>query len=172
MENEEYASAEILFDIARSEYQNEFSRTSIIDTKVGITLPIIATYFFLVLQFDSIKIIFLTEPDTKNIATMLWSIFRPLVYIAAIICAGIALIYLFRAIISKAYQTIDPGCFNDKIKMSHPKNIFSAVMVTYYVKVTAFNRSTNDFRITMYRRGWSLALVSLFLFVCYVVFTH
>lgn len=172
MDKEEYASAEILFEIARCEYQNELNRTSIIDTKVGITLPIIATYFFLVLQFDSIRSIFLTYPDTENIARMLWSFFRPLIYLATIICAGIALVNLFRAIIAQAYRTIDPGCFNDKKKMSHPKKIFSAVMVTYYVETTAFNRSTNNRRITMYKRGWIFALISLLLFVCYVVFTR
>ena len=47
----DFQSSEILFEIVKSEYQNEFNRTSVIDTKVGITLPIIATYFFLVLQF-------------------------------------------------------------------------------------------------------------------------
>lgn len=55
MENEDFQSSEILLEMARAEYQNEFSRTSVIDTKVGITLPIVVTYFFLVLQFESIR---------------------------------------------------------------------------------------------------------------------
>lgn len=46
MANGDFQSSEILFEIVKSEYQNEFNRTSVIDTKVGITLPIIATYFF------------------------------------------------------------------------------------------------------------------------------
>lgn len=37
MEGEDFQSSEILLEIAREEYQNEFSRTSVIDTKVGIT---------------------------------------------------------------------------------------------------------------------------------------
>lgn len=172
MENEEFAAAEILFDIAKSEYQNEFTRTSVIDSKVGVTLPIIATYFFLVLQFDSMREIFLTNPDTQNVAMMFWAICRPLIYIAAVVCAGIALMSLFRAIIAQAYQTIDPAYFHDKKTMSYSKNEFSAVVVTHYIEATTFNRSTNDLRIARYKRGWSFALISLFLFVCYVVFTH
>lgn len=67
MENGDFQSSEILFEIVKSEYQNEFNRTSVIDTKVGITLPIIATYFFLVLQFKSIKQIFWVKyPKCRN----------------------------------------------------------------------------------------------------------
>ena len=51
-------SGEVLLDIARSEYQNEFNRTSVLDTKIGITLPIVATYFFLIIQFESIREVF------------------------------------------------------------------------------------------------------------------
>lgn len=172
MESEEFASAEILLDIAKSEYQNEFNRTSVIDSKVGVTLPVIATYFFLVLQFVSIKDFFLAKPDMKNVAAMIWSFCRPLIYIAAMVCVGIALLNLFRAIIAQAYHTIDPNSFNDKKTMSYSRKEFSAVMVTYYIEATTFNRSTNDLRIAMYKRGWSFALISLLLFVFYVVFTQ
>ena len=128
MANGDFQSSEILFEIVKSEYQNEFNRTSVIDTKVGITLPIIATYFFLVLQFKSIKQIFTTGLNIQNVATTLFSICNPLIYIATIVCAAIALIYLFRAIITQSYQTVDPRSFNDKEKMSHPKEVFSAVI--------------------------------------------
>ena len=80
MANGDFQSSEILFEIVKSEYQNEFNRTSVIDTKVGITLPIIATYFFLVLQFKSIKQIFTTGVNIQNIATTLFSICNPLIY--------------------------------------------------------------------------------------------
>lgn len=172
MENEEFQSAEILLEITKAEYQNELGRTSVLDTKVGITLPIIATYFFLVLQFDSIKDIFSASPDTENIATLFFSVCGPLIYLATIICATIALIDLFRAITTQSYRTIEPRSFNDKEKMSYPKNVFSAIMVTFYIKALDHNRSINDARASMYKNGWSVALVSLFLFVCYVAFIH
>ena len=51
----EFVSAPELLEIARAEYQNEITRTSTIDTKAGIMTPIVATYFFLVLQHTDIK---------------------------------------------------------------------------------------------------------------------
>ncbi len=168
MANGDFQSSEILFEIVKSEYQNEFNRTSVIDTKVGITLPIIATYFFLVLQFKSIKQIFTTGVNIQNVATTLFSICNPLIYIATIVCAAIALIYLFRAIITQSYQTVDPRSFNDKEKMSHPKEVFSAVMVTYYIRALEHNHFTNDKRVRLYKRGWIFAMISLGLFVCYI----
>lgn len=170
--NEEFESAEVLLEITKAEYQNELSRTSVLDTKVGITLPIIATYFFLVLQFDSIKDIFSVRPDTENIAALVFSVCGPLVYLATIICAAIALLELFRAITTQSYRTIEPRSFNDKEKMSYPKNVFSAIMVTFYIRALDHNRSINDARASMYKNGWSVALVSLFLFVCYVALIH
>lgn len=45
MSEEFLQSGEVLLEIAKSEYQNEFNRSSVLDTKIGIALPIIATYF-------------------------------------------------------------------------------------------------------------------------------
>lgn len=172
MANPDFQSGEILLDITRSEYQNEFSRTSVIDSKVGITLPVIATYFFLVLQFDSIKSIFASKPDTRNAVTALISVCSPLVYIAAIIFAGTALVYLFRAIMSQSYMLVEPCFFNDKEKMSKPREVFSAVMVTYYIRALEYNREKNNARIVLYKRGWLFTMVSLGLFVCYIFLTR
>lgn len=168
MKNKDFQSSEILLDIAKSEYQNEFSRTSVIDTKVGITLPVIATYFFLVLQFENVKDIFMAIPNTQNIATVLFSIFTPVLYLAIIVCAGVALVYLFLAIITQSYKTVDPRCHNNKKEMSQPKETFSAVMITYYIRACDHNHVTNNKRVKLYKHGWCFAMVSLGLFVCYV----
>ena len=58
--------------------------------------------------------------------------------------------------------------FNDKEKMSHPKEVFSAVMVTYYIRALEHNHLTNDKRVRLYKRGWIFAMISLGLFVCYI----
>lgn len=171
MENEDFQSSEILLEIARAEYQNEFSRTSVIDTKVGITLPIVVTYFFLVLQFESIREKFTTQLDTQNAATLLYSLLCPCIYIAAIICAGVALIYLFRAIITHTYKKVNLKCFNDKKTMSHSRNVFAAVMVTCFIQALEHNSLANNVRVALYRRGLSFAIVSLGFFVFYIFLT-
>lgn len=168
MESEDYESSEILLEIAKAEYQNEFSRTSVIDTKVGITLPIIATYFFLVLQYESVRSIFTKQLDTRNAVVLLYSACSPFIYVAAIVCAGAALIFLFRAIITQSYRKIDPKCFNDKEMMSHPRPVFSAVMVTYFIQAIEHNNVTNNARIILYKRGLVFAIISLAFFVLYI----
>ncbi len=168
MESEDYESSEILLEIAKAEYQNEFSRTSVIDTKVGITLPIIVTYFFLVLQFESVKNIFSKQIDTRNAVALLCSVCSPFIYFAAIVCAGAALVFLFRAIITQSYQKIDPRWFNEKDIMSRPRNVFSAVMVTYFIQAIEHNSDTNNARIILYKRGLVFAIISLGFFVLYI----
>ena len=129
MSEEFLQSGEVLLEIAKSEYQNEFNRSSVLDTKIGIALPIIATYFFLILQYKSVRQLFITNPDCTNIMTLILSVCIPIIFVAAIISAAIALIYLFRAIVTHSYQTIDPCYFNDKDKMSLSPSVFSGVMV-------------------------------------------
>lgn len=169
MNDEFLQSGQALLEIAKSEYQNEFNRTSVLDTKIGIALPIIATYFFLVLQFDNMKLLLLSNIDCTNVATVLLFVSKPLIFLGTIISASFALIYLFRAIITHSYQTIDPRYFNDSNTMSQPEHIFSGVMVTYYIKAIEHNRNTNDKRVRLYRRGWISTMVSLGLFVAYIL---
>lgn len=161
-------SGEVLFDIAKSEYQNEFSRTSVLDTKIGITLPIVVTYFFILIQFESISELFLCTPNSENILTLIGSICIPLLFISAIIVGMISLVLLLCVITTYSYKTIDPACFNSNEKLVLPPNEFSAVMVTYYIRATTHNRQTNDKRVKLYRRGWIAAMISLGLFVIYI----
>ncbi len=170
MEGEDFQSSEILLEIAREEYQNEFSRTSVIDTKVGITLPIVATYFFLVLQYESVRSIFAAQIDTRNVTSLLYSVLCPFIYIAAVLCAGVALIFLFRAIITQTYKKVDLKWFNDKKTMSLPREYFSAAMVTYFIQALEHNSSTNSIRVRLYKRGLIFALISLGFFVAYIFF--
>lgn len=169
MNDEFLQSGQALLEIAKSEYQNEFNRTSVLDTKIGIALPIIATYFFLVLQFDNIKTLLLSQIECASVATILLFVSKPLIFLATILSASLALIYMFRAIITHSYRTIDPKYFNDRNAMSQPIHIFSGVMVTYYIKAIDHNHSTNDKRVCLYRRGWISTMVSLSLFVLYIL---
>ena len=52
-ENEfEIDSVELLLETAKSEYDSEHNRSTIIDTKTGISLPIIAAYFIALAQMN------------------------------------------------------------------------------------------------------------------------
>ena len=165
----EFQSAEKLLEVVRLEYQNEINRTSIIDTKTGITLPIVATYFFLVLQFRSIRDIFGVELKVKTTAELFYELGIPVIYICSIVCALFSLVWLFRVVISSPYEMIDPVPFNDKKTMSQPENIFAAAMVTYYIRALEKNHSVNDRRVILYKQGWTYAIISLSTFFAYVI---
>lgn len=93
MDHDFLQSGEVLLEITKSEYQNEFNRASVLDTKIGITLPVIATYFFLLLQFDSVKKLFLAKTNSANMLTTLVSICIPLIFMAAVVSAAAAFIF-------------------------------------------------------------------------------
>lgn len=171
MENGEYSleSGEVLLDIAKLEYQNEFSRTSMIDSKVGIALPIVATYFFLVVQHASIQTLFSSCPNNSSILAFICSVLSPISYVVAVILAGLALFSLFKTITTHSYHTIDVRCFNDPTKISYKKHQFASVMVTYFIRAMEHNRVQNNLRVDLYKRGWKSAILSLATFVLYII---
>ena len=51
-------SVELLLKTSKSEYENEHNRTSIIDSKTNISLPIISAFFLALIQLNDYKAIF------------------------------------------------------------------------------------------------------------------
>ena len=173
MDNENnFQSGEILFNIAQSEYVIEHNRTSVIDSKAGIALPVVATYFFLVLQYADVKSLFSNKVNTASVASILYSILPAMLYIVTLVFGFLSLLFLFRAIMTQSYKTIDTKYFNKKKALDQPKATYSAAMVTFYVRATDYNRNTNDSRVRKYKRGWTYALISLGLFVLFVFLKH
>lgn len=166
-----FPSGEILFDVAKTEYQNEFDRSNTIDTKVGIALPIIATYFFLVLQYRSIPAIFANPIDMTSVGNAILSIIHPILLVLSLIAAGVSLALLFFSIITHTYSTIDVGYFYDGNKLKDQPTDYAAKMVHYYIEATKLNKETNDKRVQQYKFGWGSAMISLIFFVCYVILT-
>lgn len=48
-------SIQLLLDATKNEYDNERNRTSVIDNKASISLPIISAYFLAVAQINNYK---------------------------------------------------------------------------------------------------------------------
>ena len=51
-------TVDLLLSTAKSEYENEHNRTSIIDSKTNISLPIISAFFLAFVQLNDYKTIF------------------------------------------------------------------------------------------------------------------
>lgn len=165
-------AAPVLLEIARAEYQNERTRTSTIDAKTGITLPIIATYFFLVLQYTDIKKEFLSPIDMQNIAAVLYSVLPPLCYLASLVFSAISLLYLFRTITMQEYEAINPEHFRQTEMLEETKERFSAAIIRPFIESTNKNHEVNSRRCRFYVLGWRYALISLAIFIVYVFLKH
>ena len=164
-------AAPVLLEIARAEYQNERTRTSTIDAKTGITLPIIATYFFLVLQYTDIKKEFLSPIDMQNIAAVLYSVLPPLCYLASLAFSAISLLYLFRTITMQEYEAINPEHFRQTEMLEETKER-SAAIIRPFIESTNKNHEVNSRRCRFYVLGWRYALISLAIFIVYVFLKH
>ena len=51
-------AVEVLLSTAKSEYENEHNRTSVIDSKTSIALPIVSAYFLALAPMNDFKSIF------------------------------------------------------------------------------------------------------------------
>ena len=168
----EFQAGPLFLDIVRAEYQNERQRTSTIDSKVGITLPIVATYFFLVLQYTDIKKIFQNPVEIESVASVLYSVLPPILYLTTLVFAGFALFFLFRVISMHAYATVNVQYYNTPETIDHSPERFAAGIVDIFIEATMESSETNDLRTKLYKRGWRYALISLAFFVLYIFFNH
>ena len=168
----EFQAGPLFLDIVRAEYQNEKQRTSTIDSKVGITLPIVATYFFLVLQYTDIKKIFQNPVEIESVASVLYSVLPPILYLTTLVFAGFALFFLFRVISMHTYATVNIQYYNTPETIDRSPERFAAGIVDIFVEATMESSETNDLHTKLYKRGWRYALISLAFFVLYIFFNH
>lgn len=163
----EYPAGPVLLDIARAEYAHEIDRATKIDGKVGVTLPIVATYFFLVLQDGTIQEKMRSPVSGETFLAALGSMLPQLTYIATLVLAALAIYFLFCAIRSRAYKAIDIRYF-DTEDLRSSQTRFSAAVIEVFKDAIDINTQMNYKRTRWYERGWRLALISLVLYVIYV----
>lgn len=167
-----YESSELFLSIVQLEYQNEFDRTKVIDSKIAVALPIISTYFFLAVQFSSMKKLLDAPISSQSLLATFIDLCIPTSYIVALGLASISLLFMFMAISTHSYKTIDSKQFNTASQMSMSKDTYSAAFATIYINATEANRLKNDIRARRYMKGWRYAFISLFCFVIHVLLTQ
>ncbi len=163
-----YESSEIFLSMVQAEYQNEIDRSAALDSKLGISLPVIATYFFLIIQETDIDSLWNFKLDT---GISLPELFVMLLYPITVITAVISLSLMIRAVMTRNYMKIDIRDFYNAKEMSRPKEQFSAIMPNYYIHAIELNRVQNSKRANEYREGWVFGIVSLVYFSVYTSVT-
>ncbi|GEM_PF-1127098 len=164
-----YPSATLALDVARSEYENEINRSSILDSKTNTVISLGAVLFVAIAQIIDIKKI-LAFQITKFADAILPS-FMFITIVCSIIFIFIALILFLRVIFTQPYAKIDSNYLYDieKWKVAIDR---SAIATSYlYIQATIFNRSINDKRVSQYRKGVICLVTSVAFFVIYSVLT-
>ena len=160
-------SVELLLETAKSEYESEHNRTTIIDTKIGISLPIISAYFIALAQMNNYKEIF-----TFSISSF-WDILIPsllfITYTASLLLSLISVLMMVAVIITRDYNSIKPLDLYNNDYLQNEKIILSIRLLSLYIKATINNKAQNDKRIPLYRKSWVFSVVSIILFVIYII---
>ncbi len=160
-------SVELLLETAKTEYDSEHNRTTIIDTKIGISLPIITAYFIALAEMNDYKSIFAFSISS------FWDTIIPtlllLTYSASLFLSLISVIMMISVIITRDYYSIKPINLYNNDYLKNEKTILSIRLLSLYIEATMNNKVQNDKRISPYRKSWLLSVISVILFVIYVI---
>lgn len=155
----------LLMNTAKEEYNSEHIRTTTIDNKTNISLPIIAAYFLTLAQFTDYKTLF-------NISIVSYlDLIKPtiylFIYVMSLILAFLSCIKMIQVIFTKPYAVINPADLYNSKYMYNDSSVLSIELIRLYINATAENKSQNNSRIREYKKGWIYAVISISLFVLY-----
>ncbi len=160
-------SVELLLSTAKSEYENEHSRTSVIDSKTSIALPIISAYFLALAQMNDFKTIF--NVHIEKFADIIIPAISLLTYGGSLILSFIAVMMMVKVVTTRDYNTIKPIDLYDEDYLKNKKTALEIKLIQLYIEATQNNKLENDSRIPLYKKGWLLTTISIVLFVIYVI---
>lgn len=160
-------SVGLLLDTAKAEYDNEHNRTTIIDSKTNISLPIISAFFLAFVQLNDYKTIFGLPTNTfvqwLLPATLFFS------YTIALILGLISVFLMTRVILTKEYKTIKIQDLYDENYLKESSLFLSIKIINLYCESTVHNKGQNDQRVKWYKSSWILMFISLILYLIYII---
>ncbi len=163
-------SVELLLETAKSEYENEHNRTTIIDTKIGISLPIISAYSLALAQMNNYKEIFTFK--ISNFGDLFVPTVLFLSYTSSLVLSLVSIIMMVMVIITRDYTNIKTMDLYDNDYLKSGKIFLSIKLLSLYIESTIKNKSQNDKRIPMYRKSWIFSVISIILFVAYIIINN
>lgn len=160
-------TVKVLLDTAKSEYDNEHNRTSVIDSKTSIALPIISAYCLALAQMNDYKAIFTMQINSFRDMLIPSCLF--LTFTISLLLALISVIMMVKVIKMRDYHVIKVEDLYDNDYFQEEPLFLSIKLIELYIEATELNKSANDNRIPLYKKGWILTVVSIVLFVTYVI---
>lgn len=160
-------TVEILLSTAKSEYDNEHNRTSIIDSKTNISLPIISAFFLAFVQLNDYKTIF--QLPTNNFIEWLLPATLFFSYTIALILGLLSVLFMTRVILTKKYKVLKIDDLYDEDFLKEDPASFSIFIINLYYISTTHNKEQNDKRVKWYRASWILMFITLVLYLIYII---
>lgn len=158
-------NAKTLFDICKTEYINEKTRTSIIDTKASIVITL-ATGLY-VFFLDVAKDSFVFFIDEKSIS-LLMMILLVCTY-CSIVFGFMACYYLYKVLRTRQYCMLEPSYYQDIEKLKLDVSLYITVCSEYYKRAVEHNRSVNTRRSQYYNCALKFFCLSLFSIVMHLI---
>lgn len=162
-----FLSAKLLLDITMQEYQNEHNRTSVIDTKTNIALPIIATYLFLILE--KMNIPYYEKQIEDEILSLMDAELQIGMIIIAIILAILSSISMFMTIKTDQYTILKVEDFYKPEYIALEEDKFAAAIIHYIITASQENKKVNDDRVKKYKFGLVMVGCSLLAYMIYMI---
>ena len=160
-------AVEVLLSTAKSEYENEHNRTSVIDSKTSIALPIISAYFLALAPMNDFKSIF--DVKIEKFVDVIIPAVTLLAYVGSLALAFVAVVMMVKVVTTREYNTIKTADLYDEDFLKHKKIALEIKLIQLYIEATQNNKAENDSRIPLYKKGWLLTTISIVLFVAYVI---
>ena len=160
-------SIDVLLNTAKTEYDNENSRVSVIYSKTGISLPIIAAYFLALAQMNDYKSIYMSK--INSFSDIIIPLIMFLSYTISLVLVILAVFFMSRVIMTHGYSTINPSDLYDNEYLTEHPVFITTKLITLYISASTFNKKQNSLRVKLYRRGWLFTAISIFLFVIYII---
>lgn len=160
-------AVEVLLSTAKSEYENEHNRTSVIDSKTSIALPIISAYFLALAPMNDFKSIF--DVKIEKFVDVIIPAVTLLTYVGSLALAFVAVMMMAKVVTTREYNTIKIADLYDEDFLKHKKIALEIKLIQLYIEATQNNKAENDSRIPLYKKGWLLTTISIVLFVAYVI---
>lgn len=165
--SDKFPSSEIILDIVRAEYQNEIDRSSKLDQKIGVSLTITSTYFFILLQGfyvrDELEFIL----NGTLTLSMIYHAVLLILFIGAVAFSAKALVRFCCAISTHTYLRIDVDKVYTFENLRFVPDCLAASAAPLFSISIAKNKDVNDERVLEYKEGWQKVLISLAFFVVY-----
>lgn len=161
------SSVAILLQTAKSEYDNEHNRTTVIDSKTNISLPIISAFLLALIQANDYKTIF--NLPTLNFFQWLLPATLFLFYTATLVLGFLADLLMIRVIFTRQYKTLNIRDIYNKTFLKNAPCPISLFIITRYCEASEHNKEQNNLRIKWYKKSWLLTVVALFLYLIYMI---